>query len=41
MLNPLARNGPSRIGPQPMRAKGEAGRVGPLARLQNYMLLFF
>jgi len=41
MLNPLGRNGPHCIGSQPVHAKGEVGRVGPLARLQNYMLSFF
>jgi len=41
MLNPLARNGLPCIGPQPARAKGGARRASPLARLQNYMLLFF
>jgi len=37
ILNPLARNGPPHIGSQPEWAKGEAGRAGPLACLQNYV----
>jgi len=33
MLNPLFRNGPSRIDPQPAQAKGGVRQVDPLACL--------
>jgi len=35
ILNPLACIGPPHTGPQTAQAKGRAGRVGLLARLQN------
>jgi len=41
MLNSLAHKGPPHIGLQPTRAKGEAERADPMARLQNYMFSFF